>query len=543
MMLYQAWAVAKADFKERMRRPPVYMAMAVAAFLCYLTVTDRATVTLNATRGVWNSAWSAGTMAVMSTSLLTLICFFVIRNGVQRDEETGTGKLLAAAPISKFAYLAGKWASNFGVLLAVASVFFVAAPILQWREHAGYAYQVWGFVNPFLYITLPAAAFVAATAVFFECHPWLKRGLGNILYIFAWVEMLRESGMYDRGWTDMVGFYGFMRSTREAASAQGIKVAEHSLNIGHSNIDRARSFVWSGFTFGWQDIALRAEWFIVAAVVVLTATCFFKRFDPDARPAVQLRMPGFLRRKRQTMAQSAGKWEAELSQLTSLGNRATSGRFLGIVQAELKLLLKGTPRLVYAALGLANLIALMPKESDGPGGAGVLAFLWIVPVLIWSEMGAREQAPHARPLIFSAPHSFLRQLPAEWAAGVFIALAGSFGVGIRLLIERDKAHLAVWLAGAMFISSLATACGAWSRGPRLFQGLYAGWWYLAMNNVPNMDFSGITGQRHALGYLATATVLFASAMAQRWWYTERAAALRVFGVFRTHRRSEKAIAI
>jgi hypothetical protein len=52
----------------------------------------------------------------------------------------------------------------------------------------------------------------------------------------------------------------------------------------------------------------------------------------------------------------------------------------------------------------------------------------------------------------------------------------------------------------MFIASLAIACGSWSRSTRLFQGIYTGWWYLAMNNVPNMDFTGITGQRHAWGY-------------------------------------------
>lgn len=97
--------------------------------------------------------------------------------------------------------------------------------------------------------------------------------------------------------------------------------------------------------------------------------------------------------------------------------------------------------------------------------------------------------------------------------------------------------------GAMFIASLAIACGSWSRSTRLFQGIYTGWWYLAMNNVPNMDFTGITGQRHAWGYLLTATVLFTSAMAQRWWYTERAAALRLLGFFRGRPRAEKAVAM
>jgi hypothetical protein len=104
---------------------------------------------------------------------------------------------------------------------------------------------------------------------------------------------------------------------------------------------------------------------------------------------------------------------------------------------------------------------------------------------------------------------------------------------VNLLFHHDVARLAVWLSGAMFIASLAIACGTWSRSTRLFQGLYTGWWYLAMNKAPNMDFTGVTGQRHAFGYVALALGLFGAAMAHRWWNTERAAAMRVLGMFRS----------
>jgi hypothetical protein len=362
------------------------------------------------------------------------------------------------------------------------------------------------------------------------------------LYIIVWIEMLRESGMDDRGWTDMVGFYGFMRSTHDAARAQGVKVAEHSLNIGHQEAARWSTFVWNGFAIHWLDVLLRAEWFAVAIALVFIATYFFKRFDPDARPAIQLGLPAFLRRAKKAAEPTSGKWETELLKLTSINGRVGHGRFFGLVRAEMKLLLKSIPKFVYGVLALANIIGLAAPDKDGPG-VGVLAFLWILPVLVWSQMGAREQAPHARPLIFSAPHSFLRQLPAEWLAGFLIALGVSAGVGVRLIVHGDRAHFAVWLSGAAFIASLAIACGSWSRSTRLFQGLYTGWWYLAMNNAPNMDFTGVTGQRHAVGYCATAAILFASAMAQRWWYTERAAALRFLGMFRGRPAAEKAVAV
>jgi hypothetical protein len=128
-------------------------------------------------------------------------------------------------------------------------------------------------------------------------------------------------------------------------------------------------------------------------------------------------------------------------------------------------------------------------------------------------------------------------------AGFLIALGGSLGVGLRFLAQRQWGHLGVWFSGAAFIASLAIACGTWSRSTRLFQGLYTGWWYLAMNNAPNMDFTGVTGQRHPWGYFVTGGILFASAMAQRWWYTERAAALRTMGWFRRGMAARKAVAM
>jgi hypothetical protein len=534
------WAVAKADFLERMRRPPVYMAMAVGAFLCYLCVIDQAGVTLEGARGVWNSAWCAGSLAVMATSYTTLICFYVIRSAVQRDEQTGAGRLIAASPISGFSYLLGKAVSNFGVLLSIALVFLLASPVLQWSHHEGYAFRPWHFLNPFLCIVIPSSAFVAALAVLFECHPWLKRGLGNVIYLFAWVEMLRESAMYGRGWTDMVGFYGFMQSSETAELAQGLKPRGKGLNIGHAEYDHWNIFQWDGFHFSWHQTFLRLEWFVIAAAVVLIAAYFFKRFDPDVRPAISFPLPKFLRRRK--VEQTTGKWESELLKLSSLESRI-HGRFYGVVRAELRLLLTSFPKFLYVVVAFANLLALMPAEKEGPAGPGVLAFLWIVPVLVWSDMGAREQAPHARPLVFSAPHSFLRQLPAEWLAGVLIALACSFGVGINLLVHHDYVRLAVWLSGAMFIASLSIACGTWSRSTRLFQGLYTGWWYLAMNNAPNMDFTGVTGQRHAVGYCVLALGLFSAAMAHRWWNTERAGAMQLVGVFRSQPREKKAAII
>jgi ABC-type amino acid transport system permease subunit len=180
--------------------------------------------------------------------------------------------------------------------------------------------------------------------------------------------------------------------------------------------------------------------------------------------------------------------------------------------------LRSVPKIAYVAVALANFIVMVIPRKEN---VNLLPLLWLLPVLLWSQMGTRERTSNTSALIFSAPHSFLRQLPALWTAGVLVSVASAIGMFVRSAVTGNVFMLATCISGALFIPSLALASGVWSNTPRLFEALYTLWWYIALNGMVGADYLGITSHGSPVKYLVMALVLFSAALARRWWDVER----------------------
>jgi MYXO-CTERM domain-containing protein len=60
-------------------------------------------------------------------------------------------------------------------------------------------------------------------------------------------------------------------------------------------------------------------------------------------------------------------------------------------------------------------------------------------------------------------------------------------------MSSDRRSVAAWLAGALFIPSLALALGIWSGGSKTFEAIYVAWWYIGpAHQIPGLDFMGTT---------------------------------------------------
>src|SRR5664279_4353814 len=132
------WKIALADHRERTRRYPFWVVMVGCAWMAYMIYLDKAQVTLGENYGYFNSAWSTGVVVITANTVLTLFGFFVVKNTIERDEQTRVGMLLAATPISNAEYLLGKLVSNFLTLASFAVVFILSIPMLQ--RHRGPEY-------------------------------------------------------------------------------------------------------------------------------------------------------------------------------------------------------------------------------------------------------------------------------------------------------------------------------------------------------------------------------------------------------------------
>ena len=204
--------------------------------------------------------------------------------------------------------------------------------------------------------------------------------------------------------------------------------------------------------------------------------------------------------------------------LTPLGTEQAHSRFLGILTAELRLILKVQKWWWYVvATGLAIASAVVPTaEARGL----VLACAWIWPVLLWSSMGMRETREQTYQLIFSAPRPIARQLPAVWMAGVLVALLTGGGFGIRLLLGGNIRGLMAWFIGVFFIPTFALSLSVWSGTGKPFEICYTLLWYVGpLHAVPQLDFMGsapaTAASRYPLFYLVLTCILGVVALTGR----------------------------
>ena len=498
--------LARADFLERVRRYSFLLTLAFAAALAYGAFTGIITLRLDVYRGVYNSAWVGGMMTLVSTAFITLAGFYMVKNTVQRDRQTRVGLVLATTPMSKSLYTLGKALSNFAVLAAMVSVLAVAAVILQLTRAEG-SLEPGKLLAPFVWVALPAVAMTAAVAVLFETLPVLRGGAGNVIYFFAWSIYLGVSGI--TGVNDYLGF-GFLGSNMVGA----LKRLDPSYKGGFAlqagpAAHATRTFLWSGVSWTPQVILARLQWVAIAAAIAWLSALFFHRFDPARE----------IWRRRETAGpgddragSTAGPpFSAAAAQLTPLARMQHGSRFPRLVAAELRLMLKGHHWrwcLVAAGLCVASLVV-----PDVQARQVVAAFAWLWPLLIWSQMGAREARCGTEALVFSCAHSLDRQLPAVWLAGVLVAILTGGGLAIRQLSGGDWRGLAGWLAGALFIPGLALASGVWSGSSKLFEAVYTMWWYVGpMNHTPGLDFMGMAPARFATPfYLLAALALLVAA--------------------------------
>jgi hypothetical protein len=478
------WHLGRADFLERVRRTSFLVTLGLAVYLGYVVSAGQLKLWLGEARGIYNSAWVGVLMALVANFLLSLAGFYVVKSAVERDRRTGVGEILATTPMSKPLYTLGKTASNFAVLTAMIAVLAAMGPVAQWMAGEETHIHLWPLLAPFLFLSLPAMAFVAACAVLFETLPLLRGGFGNVVWFFAWTG-LTPAAIEIPGFPDPFGL-GPVSTKLFDAVREHLGITDRSFTLGALKTERnTRTFVWEGMDWTSSLVLKQLLWLLVAVGIALLAALFFDRFDPSRGRARA--------RRSNASPDAAGESLAPTLpipvHLYPLPEGARRFSFLGLLRAETRLLLQGQ-RWWWWAVALGLLIAgfAAPLEI---ARQFILPAAWIWPLLRWSALGSRESRHGTEGLVFSAAYPLSRQLPAAWASGVLLAMITGGGVAVRLGLAADWAGLGAWTVGALFIPTLALALGVWSGGGKLFEVIYLLLWYLGpMQHVPGLDYLG-----------------------------------------------------
>ncbi len=503
--------LVKADFFERIRRYSFLITLIFTLYAGYAFVPgpddSYVTLALGKYRGLYNSAWIGSMMAIMASTFLGLVGFYLVKGSLERDRRTGVGQILASTPLSTFRYLGSKALSNLAVLAAMVLALTIMAGVMQLARGEDRSLDAVALLSPFLLSTLPVLALVAAFAIAFESVPLLRSVLGNVVYYALWTASLILSLQGRAGASPFSVFYdltatGPLVRHMQSAASQSFPDYAGELSIGIHILEVPRemqTFVWNGIDWSVELILARLMLVLCAVGVVAIAALLFDRFD-DQASVVKRKGPSGAK---EVSPQNSIEERSPSSQLGTvhLSRLADSGhafRFVAMIRSELTLMVKGTSRWwLLVALGLVIAQVLSPFE---------IARQWLLPIsslwplAIWSQMGTRERTHGTEQMVFSTNHLLTRQLPALWLSGVAVAIACGAGFGLKSLILGEWAPIVSWLLGSLFVPSLALAFGTLSGSRRLFEAVYMILWYMGpMNHNPYLDYIGATRDSYSLG--------------------------------------------
>ena len=501
--------LALADFYERTRRYSFLLVLAAVIYLGVLVNNGTLGLELGAIvsnqhwiryRGELNSAW-IGAMTVMEVNLfLGLLGFYLVNDCITRDIRTGVGQIIATTPVSRAAYLVGKWISNCLVLSVLILILAVAAAIMVLFQSET-ELDLGALLMPFLVVALPNMALTAALAVVFETVPWLRGALGNVAYFFTWVFSTVLLNVVVKVFPllmDPAGHALFGSSLYASArAAYPLDPIKEGLSVGVSNPGAAlakivnipemeyRIFNWPGLD--WTPGIIGGQWLWAAfgLGLILLSTIWFARFDPSREGLRGLRIKPEEGEPAKAQNKAPRLVLPSLSPLFS--KLAQVNPFLGALFAELRMLLNGRRWWWWAVtIGLNFVILSSPLEIT----TYLLPAAWLWPLAIWSEMGNRERKNNTSQMVFSSSRPVMRQLPAAWLAGVLTTALLVTGGPVIFLSHGDLLGLASWAGAVVFVPSLALALGVFSSGSRFFEVVYVIWWYIGpLQKIPGLDFT------------------------------------------------------
>lgn len=503
--------LARADFLERTRRYSFLIMLGLVLYLGYLVNIGQITLRLETYRGVFNSAWVGSMMTLVVNFLLGWFGFYLVKNSIARDYETGVGQIMATTPLSRPIYLLGKWISNVVVLGVLVLILMLAAVVMQCIQREAPQIDFWALSAPFLFVALPFMALVAALAVFFESISWLRGSFGNVVYFFLFILGIALVAIMFGGQVPLLDWLGFgvFKSSMAVAAKTAYPAYQGGLALSMVPASgEIQPFEWAGVAWTFPMLLPRLATFALAIGLTLLGALFFDRFD-TSRARMHSKKAAADVNEPSPSGELAATTPASnpTLRLTPLAASQPHFRFGTLFLAELRLLLKGLPWWWYlVALGLIAASGFLPLESLRQN---ILPAALVWPLLVWSGLGCRETRRDTRQMVFSALRPLWNQIPVAWLAGFVVALLMGSGTLVRFGLAGETASQLSLAAGLLFIPSLALMLGVWTGSSKAFEVVYVVFWYLGvLNKVLELDYLGLHTPGNWPTYLLLSLALF-----------------------------------
>jgi hypothetical protein len=469
-----------ADFKQRTRQQSFIVTLLLMSVLTLLFFpsldAQYQTLVINGYRGIYNSEWLGICLAMLNVLFLPIICFYLVKNGLELDRKSMTSQLIAATSINKVTYLFSKWCTNVAILLSIVLMMLLSIILVQLYYGESYQIDIWALAWPQLVFVVPMLLAVASLAIMFESIKWLKGGVGNVVYFFLWAGSIIQT-------VESVSGIGSLLSQIEIEVTERFPLQQGSTNIGINVVnetDTVQTFIWQGIEPTSMHLLSTIPLLLICLICFISAVVFFDRFSKNSLN--ESKPPSWLIRIFTTQVIS------RLDTLFCLLTKSFS--FTRLLRLELKLLLKGHS--AYWVIGLLTLNIIQLFISQQLLVSIVLPISWLWCVLVLSQMGQLEKQANTGELITYSKKSAILQSLTSYSAGWALLAMASFGSLVRFSAMAEWVLLIQIFIAISFSVSLAYFCGAYTGTKRMFEILYTAIWYIGpIQAALYLDFFGV----------------------------------------------------
>ncbi|MFY0593532.1 hypothetical protein [Roseivirga sp.] len=472
------------------------MAVSLAFGFLFIPSPDASyeTVTIGGYRGVYNSAWIGAVSALMASTFVSLLGFYVINNSLKTDIDTKVGQIVASTRVSNFSYLISKVFSNFLVLATMVLLMAFMNIGLFFLYSSGHSFDPLDFILAYLLIPIPTMFFIAGIAVVLEVLFKQKSTLQNVGYFFIFAIFFTQTTQ-DNGLGPFDPLGSKIATTEMTAKVNAIsgETLGQTLNIGFriGNLTETQSFVFEGIHFSIAKVGYRLLWPLITIILVGAASPFFHRFN----------LKGLIKGKKKKEVDT-GAPIADLD-LNALPKPDISYALWPLLKTELLLLVRQGNRWLWLLnfIGIAFLIFLEIEVAHNI----VLPILWFLQVTRWSELTTKEQSFNVHQFTFAAYKPISRVYASQLTAGIVLGILLAFPLIVRHLMAGDLNQAVGPILGSIFIIGLSAISGIISQGKKLFEILFFFLIYGNVNGIPFLDY--FAGMHSSPGYLGSILIV------------------------------------
>jgi ABC-2 type transport system permease protein len=247
------WEFFSFELKFRLKSVSTYVYFGLWFFLSFLSIAAEDFINVGNDKVLLNGPFSTAILYILFSFFGIIVIAAIFGTSILRDFQRDTYQLLFTKPITKFAYLGGRWAGSFvTTVFCFSGLMFgeAAGTLAPWADHTRIVHgHIWWYLQPFLSITVVQIFFLGSL---FFCIVALTRKLfivylqGVILFLMYLIAnaVFAATNSLEHFWSaifDPVGLRLFDSVTR-----YWTVVEKNKLLLPWSGVFLYNRLVWAG---------------------------------------------------------------------------------------------------------------------------------------------------------------------------------------------------------------------------------------------------------------------------------------------------------